>query len=414
MKTESTTLVIGGGVIGLCSAYFLARAGERVTVIDRDSTRRESCSDRNAGMVVPSHFIPLAAPGVISQGLKWMLDRRSPFYLRPRLDRRLAVWLWHFLRHANRRHVGNSRELLRDLSLESRSLFGELAETLGFELVERGLLMLCRSEAGLRDEIEVAEEALQLGIEAEVCEPERLRELDPAVEMDALGGVWYPRDAHLDPTLFLAALRRGIRACGGEFRDDEITGFSANAGQLEAAQCKSGERLGANRFVIAGGAWTPALARHLGLELPMQAGKGYSFTLPTPAQLPALCSLLKEGRVAVTPMGPSLRVGGTMEIGGNDLGVDRRRLEGIATSFCRFFPRFSPRDFDNLEPWVGLRPCSPDGLPYLGRTPRFSNAIIATGHAMLGLSLGPVTGRLVRDLALESVPTDVRIAPSRF
>ena len=410
---ENKILVVGGGVIGLCSAYFLVRAGHRVVVIDRDPSRRESCSDQNAGMIVPSHFTPLAAPGVIAQGLKWMLNRRSPFFLRPRLDPKLWQWCWQFYRHCNRRHVENSQELLRDLSLESRSLFQQLAEDLDFELVERGLLMLCQTDAGLREEREVAEAANRLGIKAEVCGPERLRELDPAVSMNAVGGVWFEQDAHLDSQKFLGALRVGIRNQGGEFRDGEVVELAVNNSKIDRARLSDGEVIATDQVIIAGGVWSPQLAKPLGLKLPMQGGKGYSFTLTKPPKLPQLCSLLKEGRVAVTPMGDSLRVAGTMEICGDDLSIDRVRLGGVIDAFCRFFPEFSADDFAGLEPWSGLRPCSPDGLPYVGRVPGMANALAATGHSMLGLSLGPVTGRMIAD-QLTGADIDKRLSPGRF
>ena len=136
----------------------------------------------------------------------------------------------------------------------------------------------------------------------------------------------------------------------------------------------------------------------------MQGGKGYSLTLRNPAELPRLCSLLKEARVAVTPMGDKLRVGGTMEICGTDLSINRTRLQGIIEGFCQFFPAFSPDDFADIEPWSGLRPCTPDGLPCIGPIPGIENATVATGHNMLGLSLGPVTGQLVTTLITNGKP----------
>ena len=412
---EKKVVIIGGGVIGLCSGYFLSKAGHRVVIVDRDASRRESCSDRNAGMIVPSHFTPLAAPGVISQGLKWMLNRRSPFFLRPRLDPKLWSWCWQFYRHCNRKHVENSQELLRDMSLESRSLFEQLADDLGFALVGRGLLMLCQTEAGFREEGEVAEAASRLGIQAEVCGPERLRELDPGAEIDTVGGVWFSQDAHLDSEEFLDALRSAIRENGGEFLDGEVNDFALANGSIDHALLTDGRDLSADHYIIAGGAWSPTLAKILGLRLPMEGGKGYSFTLTKPPQLPELCSLLKEGRVAVTPMGETLRVAGTMEICGDDLSIDRVRLSGIIDSFCRFFPRFTAGDFDGLEPWSGLRPCSPDGLPYVGRVPNLENAVVATGHSMLGLSLGPVSGRIVAGIiSNQSAAAEDRLSVSRF
>ncbi len=411
-------LIVGGGVIGLCCGWYLSRAGCTVTIVDRDPSRKEACSDENAGMVVPSHFIPLAAPGVISQGLKWMLNSKSPFYMRPRLDPALWSWCWKFFRHANARHVENSKPLLSTLSLESRRLFLGLADELNFNLETRGLMMLCQTEAGLEEEAKVAAMAKEVGVEAEVCDAARVRELDPDVQMKVAGGVWFEQDCHLDPLEFMEELRRGIRERGGTFLDDEAKHYVRNSDQVIHVKTAKGERLKADQFVLAGGAWTPEMTRQLGLRLPMQGGKGYSLTLKKPAELPRLCSLLKEARVAVTPMGGKLRVGGTMEICGTDLSVSRKRVQGIIESFCKFFPAFKESDFKGIKPWSGLRPCTPDGLPCIGPVPGLQNVTVATGHAMLGLSLGPVTGKLVTDLITQSkMDLDIdlgRLLPDRF
>ena len=410
-------LIVGGGVIGLCCGWYLSQAGRTVTILDRDPLRSESCSDKNAGMVVPSHFIPLAAPGVISQGLKWMLNPKSPFYLRPRFDPALWSWCWKFFRHANAQHVNDTKQLLADFSLESRRLFLELADELKFDLATRGLMMLCRTEAGLEDEAKVATMAKEVGVEAEVCDAARVRELDPNVQMDVAGAVWFAQDCHLDPLDFLNALRDGIRAKGGRFIDDECTGFERQGNHLTGIHTTDGETHTAEHLIVAVGAWTPELARELDLRIPMQGGKGYSLTLRNPAELPRLCSLLKEARVAVTPMGGKLRVGGTMEICGTDLSINRTRLQGIIEGFCQFFPGFSPDDFADIEPWSGLRPCTPDGLPCIGPIPGLQNATVATGHNMLGLSLGPVTGKLVASQIIgQSSPSfdAPRLAAGRF
>ncbi len=411
--------VVGGGAVGLCAAYYALRAGKRVTVFERGPEGGDNCSAENAGMVVPSHFVPLAAPGVISLGLRWMLDRESPFALRlrPRLD--LLRWAYLFWRHANPRHVAASRELLRDLNLESRRLFVELAEGWGFGLEQRGLLMLCGDQKGLDEEAALAASAGELGLDVEVCDPRRLAEVDPDVEMAAAGGVWFKQDCHMDPGAFLAALRDGIRGMGGEVRYGVgIDGFVREGGRVRALRCLGGAgEIEADQFVLAGGVWSVELARDLGLSLPMQAGKGYSLTLPGPAQLPRLCSILTEARVAVTPMGGALRFAGTMEIGGIDTSVDARRVGGIAKSVSRYFPRFAPGHFDGVEPWVGLRPCSPDGLPYIGPAGRAAtNAFVATGHSMLGLSMAPVTGQLVAQLLCGERPgiEIAKLAPGRF
>ena len=414
---DHDVLIIGGGVIGLCCGWSLARSGRTVTILDRHPMRRESCSDENAGMVVPSHFIPLAAPGVIAQGLKWMLNPKSPFYLRPRLDPELWSWCWQFFRHANARHVEETKQLLADFSLESRRLFLEWAEELQFDLTTRGLMMLCRTESGLEDEAKVAALAAAVGVKAEVCDAARVRELDPDAQMDVAGAVWFAQDCHLDPLNFLEALRTAIRAKGGRFLEGECAEFNRQGDRLTGIRTTADETLNAEHVILAGGAWTPELTRQLSLRIPMQGGKGYSLTLHEPAELPRLCSLLKEARVAVTPMGNKLRVGGTMEICGTDLSINRTRLQGIIEGFCEFFPAFSPDDFNGIEPWSGLRPCTPDGLPCIGPIPGIQNATVATGHNMLGLSLGPVTGELVAaQLAGQSsIAFDAqRLNPRRF
>lgn len=389
----------------MCSAYYLLRAGREVLVLEREPERGDSCSVGNAGMVVPSHFVPLAAPGVVTQGLKWLLDAESPFYVRPRLSLELARWGWLFLQYANEEHVRNSAELLRDLNLESRRLFGELEEEASFGLVKRGLLMLCETEKMLEEEAELAAKGRELGLQAEACDEGRLKDLEPDLEMNVVGGIWHGDDCHLDPVRFLGELRRRIRAMGGEIRyDAKVDGIEDCAAVLEG-----GVRVSGAVFVVAGGAWSPEVARSVGVKLSMQAGKGYSLTLEKPALLPELCSILGEAKVAVTPMGERLRFGGTMEIGGNSLKVSPRRVQGIIKSVCRVLPQFSPEDFVDVSPWAGLRPCSPDGLPYLGKVPGGGEVVVATGHSMMGLSLGPVTGKIVAQMICgEETVVDVR------
>ena len=409
---DKETLIIGAGVIGLSTGYYLAKRGFPVRIIESDPSLNTSCSEGNAGMIVPSHFIPLAAPGVISQGLKWMLNPKSPFFLRPRLDPALARWIWLFARHSNAKHVAQSETLLRDLSLESRRLHVELSNDESFPLVQKGLLMLCQSQAGLDEECEVAEHAHRLGLEAEICDPSRLRELEPNAQIEAKGGVCFPQDCHLSPGDFLKALRQSITNHGGEFITGRVTAIDGKQGVTTS----KGQRLTAHTIILAGGIQSLDLAKQIGLKLPMQGGKGYSVTLPNPTPNPALCSLLKEGRVAVTPMGSQLRVAGTMEICGQNTSVSKARLQGVIDAFCRFYPQYSPEQFKGLKPWVGLRPCSPDGLPYIGRIPKFPNLIVATGHSMMGLSLAPVTGHLVSQLVAEESPDiDLEaLSPIRF
>lgn len=398
---SNRVLIIGGGVAGLCTAYYCARSGFRVTVVERQPARRDGCSFGNAGMVVPSHFIPLAAPGAVAQALKWMWNPASPFYIRPRWDAGLLAWGIKFWRAANAIHARRAAPLLRDLALASRACYEELAAESGndFGLVKGGLLMLCREPTTLDEEGKTAEQARALGIPAQVLDANQTSKLDPVARLDIAGAVHFPLDCHLTPERFMAALQAQGERLGAQFLwDSEVLDWKIENRSRVRAVALSGKReVEADEFVLCGGSWSPGLARRLGLKIPIQAGKGYSLTLAKPRQQPQLCSILVEARVAVTPMGGALRVGGTMEMAGLNEDINLRRVRGIIDSFCKYFPDFRPDDFDGLRPWRGLRPCSPDGLPFVGRTEHFSNLSVATGHAMLGMTLGPITGKLMAE-----------------
>ncbi|KAF0181475.1 MAG: D-amino-acid dehydrogenase [Limisphaerales bacterium] len=442
-------LIIGSGVIGLSTAYYCARRGHRVTVLERGPESRDGCSFGNAGMITPSHFVPLAAPGMVVLGLKWMWNPESPFYIKPRLDWDLFNWAFKFWQASTAARVNRAAPLLRDLNLASRACFEELEDTWSgssrreeaptsqsavneslltsaptgdFGLVTKGLLMLCKTQHRLDEEAEFAAHANRLGVPAQVLDAKQAAAMDPAVTLDVVGAVFFPKDAHLPPGRFMAALLAQCVAAGVQFEwNAEVVGWRAEAKRVVEVQLAPGAPVSNRRdvpstagaasdfptqvghlrsvafdeFVLCGGAWSPLLARELGLSIPMQAGKGYSLTLPKPPQLPQLCSICTEARLAVTPMGTALRFGGTMEIAGLNEDINPVRVRGIIKSALKYFPAFKESDFDGVQPWRGLRPCSPDGLPYIGRTTKFANLSIATGHAMMGLSLGPITGRLM-------------------
>lgn len=413
-----SVLVIGGGIIGLCSAWYALKAGWRVAVVERGAPEHDSCSLGNAGMIVPSHFVPLAAPGMVAMGIKMLPNPESPFAvaLRPRKD--LIDWGLKFWRASTPDHVRRAAPLLRDLNLLSRAGYSELAGEIGdFGLTQAGLLMLCKTEAALHEEAELAKRANALGVPAEVLSAEETAKLDPQVRMDVAGAVYFPQDSHLAPRTLIARLTEALQKNGVTFHwNTEVTGWETEPGRnITGLKTTAGTQT-ADEYVLAGGAWTTELSKTLGLYLPMQAGKGYSMTLEAPRELPRLCSILTEARVAVTPMQGSLRFGGTMELGGLDESVNPARVRGIIRLIPRYFPAYSEEDFAGKPVWSGLRPCSPDGLPYVGRSKRWHNLTIATGHAMMGLSLGPVTGMLVSDILCDAyprLPLDL-LEPERF
>jgi D-amino-acid dehydrogenase len=409
-------VIVGGGIIGLCTAHYAAKRGHRVAVIERNARDRDGCSFGNAGMVVPSHFIPLAAPGAVSLALRWMWNPESPLHIKPRLDWDLVSWGWKFLRASTREHVRRAAPLIRDLSFASRACFEELAGTLDFGLVKRGLLMLCKTQHALDEEAKTAAFANELDVPAEVLDAKAVAALDPAVRMDVVGGVYFPKDCHLSPGRLMSALQRELESAGVEFHfKSGVTGWRTSGRHIEAVRTDAGN-FPADEFVLCGGAWSPSVARGLRVRLPMQAGKGYSLTLARPRQLPQICSIFSEARIAVTPMGDSLRFGGTMEIAGLDERINARRVQGIIKAVPHYYPDFTSEDFAGIVPWSGLRPCSPDGLPYVGRFRAYDNLSTATGHAMMGLSLGPVTGRIIAELLSGERPSlDIAmLSPDRF
>ncbi len=411
--------IIGSGIIGLSTAWYCRQRGWEVTVIDRNRELRGGCSFGNAGMIVPSHFVPLAAPGMIRLGLKWMWNPESPFYIKPRLSADLLSWLWRFRGACSNRHVQRSAPLLRDLHLQSRQCYEQLESDLpgGFGLQKNGLLMLCKTAAALEEEARAAEMADRLNVPATVLDSSGAARLDRGIEMSITGAVHYPLDCHLSPTRLMNSLQQELANQGCNFVwQAEAIGFATNGRCVESVMTSQGE-IAADEFVLCGGVWSSDIARQLNLSLPMQAGKGYSVTLDRPVEQPEICSILTEARVAVTPIGSSLRFGGTMEIAGMDETVSRSRLRGLIKSVPNYFPNFSSDDLQNLEPWVGLRPCSPDGLPFLGRTDRWQNVVVSTGHAMMGISLGLISGKILSELIGGEPPSvnDFKLlSPDRF
>lgn len=403
--------IIGGGIIGLSSAYCLTKAGFQVTIFDQGDLK-DGCSFGNAGMVVPSHIIPLAAPGMISKGIRWMFNSESPFYVKPRFNGDLVRWVWQFYKHATEAHVRHSIPALKELSHFSKAMYQQLSKELPFDFgyCERGLLMLYQRRETGEEEIETAHLANASGIEAHVLSLEEIQKLEPAVRVTARGGVYYPGDAQLTPHLLVEKLIALLMERGVTFRTGtEINDFHIDKGTVRSL--RSGrENIEVDQLVVATGSWSGELCAKLGIALPMQAGKGYSFTLPNVERNTHIPSIFLEARVAVTPMGNSLRFGGTMEITGVDHTINMNRVRGIVNSIPTYYPEMKVGMPAREAVWHGLRPCSPDGLPYIGRLAKLRNVVIATGHAMMGMSLGPGTGKLVSEILTGQKP-EISLSP---
>jgi D-amino-acid dehydrogenase len=410
-------VIIGGGVIGLCSAYYLQKTGWQVTVLD-DSRGDEGCSYGNLGMIVPSHFVPLSSPGAIAKGVRWLFDSRSPFYIKFSFDPRLISWALRFVRNATRQNVEKAAIPLVEFNLYSQSLFEELnAEPgLDFGLEHTGILMYYKSQKAADEEMHLARKAGELGIDVEILNKDEVQRLEPQTELDVLGAAHYRCDAHLDPNRFMVQLRKCLQVSGVDVQSNtSVTQIIASSGRIQKVITSKGEQEG-DAYVLACGAWLGQLAKRLGLKIPLIAGKGYSFTYERPLKKLNFPAILCEARVAISPMCERMRYGGTMEVGSPDNKINMNRVKGIVESISQYLPDFNLNVPDTNDIWYGLRPCSPDGLPYVGRSSKFENLLIAGGHCMMGMSLGPATGKSIADLANnKKTHVDIRaFEPSRF
>ncbi len=393
-------IIIGGGIVGLSSAYYLGKAGKSVLVLDKgDGT--DGCSFGNAGFISPSHFVPLSAPGIVSKGLKWMMSSDSPFYVKPRFDLGLMKWGWQFMNHATAKHVEDSKQLLVNLSLLSRELHIEIAREGSFPLQNKGMLMLCKEEETLRHEIELGKQSVEMGMETKTYNTSELKELEPNMNIDALGGVLFKKDSFIDPSVFMNHFPLLLKPLDATIKyQSEVDDFVINNSRLEGVFVNDSQYL-ADQIVLATGAFTPSLLNKLKLNLLVEAGKGYSVDWSTPPSSPSMSYILAEARVAVTPFADRVRLAGTMEIIGINESVNKTRANGFLKSIQSYLPDYAFDKLKKLPVWAGLRPCSPDGLPFIGRSNTYNNLILATGHGMMGFTLGPVTGLLVKEIVEE-------------
>jgi D-amino-acid dehydrogenase len=414
MNQQTDILVIGGGAVGICSAHYLRQRGRQVTVVEKG----EICSGSsygNAGMIVPSHSVPLAAPGVLSKGVKWLLNPESPFYIKPRFSFQLFSWLWQFRRACNLQHMNASIPVIRDLNLASLELYEKLAsiEGMDFGFEKKGMLSLFHTEKGFKEGVQEARLMKKNGLEADILGAEEIQTYGEGIRIAAVGGVFYPQDANIVPQRFVRGLARYIETKGVKIQPStEVIGFETADRKVTTVKTTRGD-ISAESVVLAGGAWSPQVARDLRLKLPIEPAKGYSVTYIRPRKCPSVPIALGEAKVILTPMRETVRIAGTLELAGLDLSINQRRVHAILGNVSKYLPDMPLDSSGLIEIWRGLRPCTPDGLPFLGRPRGYDNLIIAAGHAMIGMSLSPITGQLVSQLAEQESP-QMDLSPLRI
>jgi len=407
---QKKVTIIGGGIIGLSTAYFLQKEGCDVTIVD-SSDMNSGASYSNAGYICPSHFIPLAAPGVIRNGLRWMLDASSPLYIKPRLNVDFLKWVWAFNTSATASRVQKNAVHLRDFTLFSKELFQNIKkeEQFSFHYEKKGLLILCQTMRQLEKELEVLTMANTLNVHAKEVSKAELKNMEPSIEINSIGGIYFKDDHHSTPADFMNQMKAYLKFKGVRILNNEtVVNFKIKNSKIEYLITDK-QTLNSNEFVITSGSWSADLCKKMGLKLLLQPGKGYSINTQRLTGI-TIPTILAEAKTAVTPMNGFTRFAGTMEIAGINHQINRKRVEVIAKAVNTYYPSIQLSETEIQTAICGLRPLSPDGLPFIGKPESCENMTIATGHAMLGWTLGPGTGKLVSELILNK-KTALDISP---
>jgi len=400
-------VIVGGGVIGVCSAYFLARRGAAITVLERGDLCR-GASFGNAGGITPGH-VPINKPGRIAQALRSLNRPTEPLYLAPRWDPALVRWLWTFARHCTPEHLDASMAIFGPLGHASMALFDKLVaeESLACAYRREGYAEVYRTAEGLAAGREDAALGRRFGYESAVLSGDEAREHEPALSDTIVGAIRYPVGATLDPYRFVVELAERAARLGARIRTGaDVARVLLRGGAVAGVELQGGEVVEADAVVLAAGAYTARLTGPLGLRLPLQGAKGYHRDHdPKDGATPRLRSacILGESSVFCADLGGFIRFAGTLEFSGLNEDMWRSRLEQLTIGARQSF-RWTG-DSTPISEWCGLRPCLPDGLPAIGLAPGIPGLFVATGHAMMGLTLGPVTGQLVAECVLDGAPS---------
>lgn len=403
MSQRFDCVIVGGGVVGLSCARTLSEQGARVLVIDR-GRYQEAASTGNAGMIVPSHIVPLAAPGVIAKGMKWLMNPESPLYIKPSANPDFVRWLWAFQKHCTEAHVQHGIPVLRDSILASLELLDAWCATPEFEtagLAHTGLLMLHDGEKARKENLELADQAEEAGLEIERLDRDGTLALEPALKTQITGSVYFRQDARVDPEGLVRALEAHVRKAGVTIVDGAVKSIQKKGSHVVGVKTDDAV-YEADQLILAAGSWTPQLTKGLGTKLVLQPAKGYSVTIPWTGTGMKIPCLVTDQKISITPMPGGIRFSGTLGLQGYDLSVDERRAGPIrrhAELYCGE-ERVAP-----IQTWAGLRPASPDGLPLVGGLPGMDNVWVASGHGMLGVTMGPITGQIIADLIGGKTPS---------
>lgn len=403
-KHKSDVLIIGGGIIGMSSAYELSQRGYKVTVIDRARVGY-GCSYGNAGWLTPCFSMPLPMPGMFFKSIGWLMDPQSPLYIKPQPSFLLLQWLTRFALAMNHKQMHRSVAVLTQLSKYSLDAYAELDKKFPgeFGFSQKGLLMAANTQAGL----DYAQQEMNLvaehGVPGKLMTADEAKAFEPALTGELKGGVYFPKEAHAEPLKIVKTLQKASMEKQVEvFENTEVYDYVyADDGSIDYIKTTKGE-FKADQYVLATGSWSTAMGRLLDVNIPILGGKGYSLIVKPFTPTPKVPMMLVEKKVAVTPRDGTVRLAGTLELVNQDFSITRRRVQNIVTGAQQFMN--VPDEPETSEVWRGLRPCTPDGVPVISRSHKQKNLVIATGHQMLGLQSGMGTGRLVTDIITGEKP----------
>jgi D-amino-acid dehydrogenase len=403
-------VIIGGGIMGVCTAYYLHKEGHEVTIIDK-SNFSSGASYVNAGYITPSHIISLAAPGIITKGLKWMFNPSSPFYIKPRLDLDFLQWAWAFKRSSTKKKVAQSIPVIKDINVFSRELYSamKVSGDFDFQYEHKGLLMAYKEEKTGEEEWNVGQKAIKNGLKVENLSAKEVEKLDPKANLNIKGAVYYHSDAHMTPSVFMKNMLTYLKASGVEILGEEEVKDIVISDKKITKLITDKRKILADEFVMAAGSWSPIISKKLGIKMLLQPGKGYRINVAQETNI-TIPTVLLEAKVAVTPMNGFTRFSGTMEINKINDKINPVRVNAIANSASKYYHGLQISTQDKEAAECGLRPVTPDGLPYIGKISQYNNLTFATGHAMMGWSLGPATGKLVTEIISDQKPS-LDIAP---
>jgi len=417
-RAQAPVVVVGGGVIGMCTAYYLASEGVPVEVVERQGIG-SGASWGNAGWVCMSHSAPVPSPGVIGYAARSLGRPDSPLYLRPRPDLKFLAWLWRFWRSSSPVRFQHGYKAVAELNRGTFELFDALAaDDIQTTLRRPGMVHAFLSAAEARHHLDVQRQmaAGRYEMPAEPVVGPDAHLLDPALSPGVQAAYLVQGEGVVDPAAFVRALHAKLGQIGVKVHENcEVVAFRGQRGRIETTVTSQGE-IRCSGVVIAAGMRSAQLLGVLGLRLPLQAGKGYSFGVDLPAP-PRHSLYFGERRAVASPIGGTTRIAGTMELSGNNNRLDWRRITAVARASRHYLGQWfsEPDDLMSLirDPWVGGRPFLPDGLPVVDRVAGRENVYVATGHGMLGVTLGPATGRSLTDYILGGHRPEV-LAPFRF